>query len=76
MEKSVKDLANRSEGVQYYPECQGFYTFSVFILCRMSAKSILPPKMTYVIVDTEKRAKSELTIDLSKYVHPHAESKG
>ena len=27
MEKSVKDLANRSEGIQYYPEWQGFYTF-------------------------------------------------
>ena len=35
--KNVKYLPNRSEGVQCYP---------VFMLCRMSAKSILPPKMT------------------------------
>ena len=28
--KSVKDLANRSEGVKSYPECQGFYTFFSF----------------------------------------------
>ena len=46
--KSVKYLANRSEGVQYNPECQGFYTFfSVFMLYRMLATSIPPPKMTH-----------------------------
>ena len=41
-------LSNRSEGVQSYPECQGFNTlFSVFMLYRISAKSILPPKIAY-----------------------------
>ena len=30
MEKSVKDMGNRSEGVQSYPECQGFHTFFSF----------------------------------------------
>ena len=28
--KSIKDPPNRSEGVQYYPECQGFYIFFIF----------------------------------------------
>ena len=28
------------------PECQGFYTFSFFVLYRMWTKSILPPNMT------------------------------
>ena len=32
-------------------ECQGFYTFSVFMLYRMPANSILPPKMTYFSLD-------------------------
>ena len=47
-EKSVKYLPNHSEGVQYYPEFEVFDTFfSVFMLYRVSVKSILPPKMTY-----------------------------
>ena len=44
-EKSVKYLPNCSEGVQCYLEFEVFDTFSVFMLCRMSSKSILPPKM-------------------------------
>ena len=30
MEKSVIDLVNRPEGIQYYPEYQGFTTFPSF----------------------------------------------
>ena len=55
IEKSVKDMANRSEGGQYYPKCQGFNTFfPVFMLYRMSAKSMLYPETEYFSLWTDK----------------------
>ena len=50
--KSVKYLHNRTRGVQFYPEFEVFDTFFLyFMLCKMSAKSILFPKMTYFPLD-------------------------
>ena len=51
-EKSGKYRPKCSEGFQCYPEFEVFDTFfSSFMLYRMSAKSILPPKMTCFSLD-------------------------
>ena len=47
--KSVKDLPNCAEGLSTTLNVRVFTLFFIFMLYRMLAKSILPPKMTHYL---------------------------